>query len=351
MSDTHPHPQLAPISPEQPCGEDLSFSPEFDQITELRRFDDPTLDQGEWVRDIKLADHLGVQRLCAELLATRSKDLRLGAWMTDAMAHTDGFSGMADGLTLCADLCTLYWEDLHPQADEDGFEQRVGNLIWLTQQLVEAAQTLPLITGRTPEAVFGRRVIEAVRARKGADPDRPNEPTEDDINQALNQTPPEALLTSLHGSEAALRALASLQEVVDAQLGADGPNFAYARDALQDTQRLLNRFAKDRGLLSDGSAESTATDAAVAASGSSELGVARGQPTNRAQALAQLRVVAEFFRRTEPHSPVAYLADKAAQWGEVPLHEWLRSVMKDQGALSHIEELLGIQAPPPGTNN
>jgi len=52
--------------------------------------------------------------------------------------------------------------------------------------------------------------------------------------------------------------------------------------------------------------------------------------------------VAEFFRRTEPHSPVAYLADKAAHWGEQPLHVWLRSVIKDEASFAHIEELLGV---------
>ena len=60
----------------------------------------------------------------------------------------------------------------------------------------------------------------------------------------------------------------------------------------------------------------------------------------------QLRAVAEFFRRTEPHSPVAYLADKAAQWGEVPLYQWLRSVLKDPTSLAQIEELLGVEPPP-----
>lgn len=62
----------------------------------------------------------------------------------------------------------------------------------------------------------------------------------------------------------------------------------------------------------------------------------------RAQAIAQLRAVAEFFRHTEPHSPVAYLADRAARWGEMSLHEWLRTVVKEQGTLSQIEELLGV---------
>ena len=56
-----------------------------------------------------------------------------------------------------------------------------------------------------------------------------------------------------------------------------------------------------------------------------------------------LLLVAEFFRRTEPHSPVAYLADKAASWGEQPLHVWLKTVVKDAGALAHVDELLGIE--------
>jgi type VI secretion system protein ImpA len=69
---------------------------------------------------------------------------------------------------------------------------------------------------------------------------------------------------------------------------------------------------------------------------------AGGPPQSRAQALARLREVAEFFRRTEPHSPVAYLAEKAAHWGEQPLHVWLRSVVKDEASFAHIEEMLGV---------
>jgi len=68
-----------------------------------------------------------------------------------------------------------------------------------------------------------------------------------------------------------------------------------------------------------------------------------GPMQSRAHALAQLRAVADFFRRTEPHSPVAYLADKAAHWGEQPLHVWLRAVVKDDAAFAQFEDLLGLQ--------
>jgi type VI secretion system protein ImpA len=73
--------------------------------------------------------------------------------------------------------------------------------------------------------------------------------------------------------------------------------------------------------------------------------VASGPIQTRTQALAQLRLVAEFFRRTEPHSPVAYLADKAAKWGEQPLHLWLRAVVKDEATLGRLEEMLGVEKP------
>ena len=72
-------------------------------------------------------------------------------------------------------------------------------------------------------------------------------------------------------------------------------------------------------------------------------GVAPGGFTSRTQALQQLERVAEYFRHAEPHSPVAYLASKAAHWGNMPLHEWLRAVVKDGASLGHIEELLGLQ--------
>ena len=108
----------------------------------------------------------------------------------------------------------------------------------------------------------------------------------------------------------------------------------------------IARFAADTGLRSVAPAEIAVADentAAVAAQlseqGSPVAAPVQHQGTirTRAEGIAQLRAVAEFFRRTEPHSPVAHLADKAAQWGEMPLHAWLKTVIKDNAA-----RLLGL---------
>ena len=55
---------------------------------------------------------------------------------------------------------------------------------------------------------------------------------------------------------------------------------------------------------------------------------------------------AEFFRQTEPHSPVSYLVQRAITWGQMPLETWLTEVIKDTAVLDGIRETLGIR---PGT--
>jgi predicted nucleic-acid-binding protein len=79
-----------------PCGPDMVFSPEFDQLNELRRQDDPTLDQGEWVTELKRADWSAAAKLAEELLSHRTKDLRLAAWWAEAASHVHGFEGLAE---------------------------------------------------------------------------------------------------------------------------------------------------------------------------------------------------------------------------------------------------------------
>ena len=71
------------ISEDQPSGDDLSFSAEFDRIQEARREDDPTMDYGEWQITLKQADWNEVISSCTQLLQTRSKDLRLAGWISE----------------------------------------------------------------------------------------------------------------------------------------------------------------------------------------------------------------------------------------------------------------------------
>ena len=137
---------------------------------------------------------------------------------------------------------------------------------------------------------------------------------------------------------------------MDTKLGGDSPSFSPLKDALDTIHKTVGRYGADVGLKVMGLG---------LASEPVEPQILRMQPlmpqtvntanmalevtiSSREQALDQLRKIAEFFRATEPHSPVAYLADKAASWGDLPLHSWLKTVVKDPNSLAFVEEMLGV---------
>lgn len=330
---------LNPIRADQPSGADLAFSPEVDAITLARKFDDPSLDQGEWVTDLKEADWDFVVKRCAALLENKSKDLRLAVWLAEAGAKKYRMRGLAEGLRVIAGLFEQYWDlGLFPEADGDDHDQRIGNLGWILARIPALLREMPITDGN------GSRysLVDFEMARKN--PHNPDlKLTDLDSAKRANTTK----FRSEFSADAAylLDAILQLEKAADDRLGQDSPGFASAREAVKTMLHLMP----------------TTTSAPAAGSApvthetiSNDQGmphipappVYAGPPGaihTRGDAIAQLRAVAEFFRRTEPHSPVSYFADKAANAGEQDLHEWLRSVVKDPSSLSHIEELLGVK--------
>lgn len=341
---------LQPISAHSPCGEDLSFSPEFDRIQEARREDDPTIDYGEWQSTLKQADWDEVVRCCTELLQEQSKDLRLAAWLTEGLVQTAGFGGLADGIETIACLLDHFGKDIHPQAEGDDQEQRIGTLSWYVGRMSQLVRQVPLT--RSVMGQFSLNDYESARLlqlqlERNADQITQTEDkiTLERFSAAAAKTDKQFYATGIDDAERCLAMLGALMKVCDQLFGVDGPSFSPLEKSLDAVQTRLQAIASDFGLMANANAEAgheVAVDEAKPMLGD-ELSYVRGPIKTRAQALESLREVATFFRNTEPHSPVAYLADKAARWGMMPLHTWLRAVVKDNGTLSHIEELLGLE--------
>jgi len=314
---------LAPVSADKPCGDDLAFSSEIDAIVRARQADDPSLEQGAWVTELKEADWKFVGRECVRLIEQRSKDLQLAVWLAEASVQTAGVRALADSLLLIAMLCERYWDGLHPLPDEDGVERRIGNLSWLAARIAPWLRAVPLTDGADGHA---QRDFDAARMQGGDSLAK--------LEGARQRTSQTFYANLMRECEHCAGALDRLEKSVDAVVGADGPSFSAARSGLEGLVLFIKPALKEAVPVPG------AADVVVAAPAQSP--VAGGPLQSRAQALAQLRAVADYFRRTEPHSPVAYLADKAAHWGEQPLHVWLRSVVKDDAAFAQIEEMLGV---------
>lgn len=382
---------LLPITDSMPAGQDLLFSNDFDVIQEARRFEDPSLDQGEWVTDVKEADWDLVVGRSTALLSTQTKDLRLAVWLTEAWGIKDGLPGLAQGYALLDGLCSLYWDSFHPLPEDGDQDYRLGNVGWLSGRVAELLRGIPLTNGGagrygTLDWEVATSLVQAVkRDPNNADDILRGKITIDVFDAARRATKPSFYTQVLRELAAFERAFKGLEATLDAKAGDDAPSFRQVKEAYDTVRRLVERFAKDAGIDPAGALEGTSADggassqpapSATSTTGAYErvepqfdltendsmgqLSVVPGGPTSgstpptfsggaagpivsRAQAIARLREIAAFFRRTEPHSPAAYMAEKAAVWADMPLHEWLNAVVKDGASLEQLNDMLGVK--------
>ncbi len=350
-----------------PCGEDLIFSADFDEIQEARRFDDPSISQGEWVTDVKEADWQGVTRLSKNILANKSKDLRVACWLIEAQCKIDGLSGLADGYDLLGQLCEAFWNDIHPQPEDGDFEQRVGALDWLANQTPRLLREVPLTrSGKGNFSLIDHESARATAKQLERNPGQAEEITRNAqvslevFEAATKDTPKTFFAEGLRNAERARGVIKKVQALLDSRMSEHSPAFGQTFDTLEDISHFFQRHSGTQGKqtpapsagihASPQDVAGTSNNGRIEPSFGEVIEVAGGPIRSREQAIRQLQEIAAFFRRTEPHSPVAYLAEKAAKWGTMPLHEWLRTVVKDDSALLRMEELLGVEAAPGDTN-
>lgn len=350
-------PLLAPIAADRPSGDWL---PDVHSAIEQARRADDDLPQGDWKRDTKSADWRGVVKIATEALATRTKDLKTGAFLVEALTKQHGLAGVRDGLRLLRELQEQFWESLHPQIEEDGdLEGRIAPFEWLNSKLPTSIKEIGVTRSREG-TVYSLLQWEESRALENLGRQNPDALQEaigegkigvEQVDKAVTLTPRafyEGLTADLDG---AWEELQTLDRVNDEKFGRDAPGLVEVKKALEECRDVVGPIVKRKRELepdavpaADNAAAQAEDGAGSAASG--PLGPI--EPVNRGDALRRLNAVAAFFRRTEPHSPVAYLVERAANWGQMPLEQWLREVIHDETALGHVRETLGLTGPADG---
>jgi type VI secretion system protein ImpA len=118
-------------------------------------------------------------------------------------------------------------------------------------------------------------------------------------------------------------------------------------DAIRDlVKKLLQEKRQAEPTEEELAAGTETTEETVSESGQviSVTGVAgtSGPIKSRQDALKRLSEVAEFFRKTEPHSPVSHLVSRSVKWGNMSLENLLQELIKDESVLGQIRETLGF---------
>lgn len=347
---------LKPISSDKPAGDDVREGKSYGILKEARR-EEEALVQGDWKRDIKAADWPKVVQTATKILTTESKDLQVAVWLTEGVVKRNGFAGLRDGLKVLRGLHDQFWDSMYPLVEDGDVEFRSGKIEALIQKLPVALKMVPIIkpqggTHYSYSAYEESRQVENLK-RGGAQ-------TQDALAEALAEgkvdgekfdkavagVPLNHCSNLLEDLVQAQEELELFNHILDGKYKDAAPSVRQIGQVIGDCLTLIDGIVRKKGGVglqrpvqegtADEQQEATTTPSSTGGSGGGIL------PHDRHDAIRRLSAIAEFFRRTEPHSPVSYLVQRAARWGEMPLEEWLQEVIKNEGVLGEVRETLGL---------
>lgn len=359
---------LQPIAGDNPAGKDVRDGKDFDVLKDARRQDD-VLSQGDWKRDAKVADWPKAIQVATKILTGQSKDLQVAVWLVEALVKRHGFAGLRDGLKVLQGLHANFWDGLYPAIEDGDLEYRSGKLDALNKLLPFAVNNVPLVragdgTVYTYVHYKESQDIENLRRAAADDSEKRRQLEEalqegkldgEKFDKAVAGTPLAHCTALLEQLSDCWDVYEQLDQVLDEKYGEVAPSLRAVKDAIGECRFLMNSIVKKKGGVGLDVVEApearngVGAEVVGAAGATATVGTFSGgiEPHDRSEALRRLAAVAEFFRKTEPHSPISYLVQRAARWGEMPLEAWLREVIKDDTVLGGVRETLGIKEESP----
>ena len=317
---------LADLSPESPCGEDLSYDPAF---LELERISQGTPEQqiGDTVIPAEEPNWREVKDKADELWG-RSRDLRVLLYRALADLKLRGLPGLRDGLVLLQGLVDRQWDNLHPRLDPDDNNdptQRLnivaalaappesfGDPMMFQRRVREAPLTDSRQLGR-----FGMRDILVARgeltipAPEGAPPP----PGASVIDGAFDDTPTELLEQVSRAAAESLEAVRGLSKSLDARVGlGNAPSLKSFETLLSSIgKEVQGQIAKKTGgAIPDEGAGPGGNGVAAGPAGAGGSPLSGDIRTGRDVLLA-LDKVSRYYQQAEISSPVPLFIAAARQ--------------------------------------
>jgi type VI secretion system protein ImpA len=361
---------LAPIPGDSPVGPDLRLdtSPQslYQQVRDAREFSRDIEKQIERGMEGYSPDQMKwgkVVELGTKAIAEHSKDFAIAAWLCEALVRQQGFAGLRDGFELARKLAKEYWSGLYPQPVQEEGEEPPSDL---DKRLTRVKPFEGLLVGALAQPILAVEVTGAghtfAQHRAAKDLEKITDKlarqakvdagavTMADFLAAVGETPPEFYKTLFEDLDQCLFEFREFAKILQQKCGKDEKNFdvapptAEVEKTLVACLELTKELGKSRGLFQD--APLPGTDIAVQGDGKGAVqgGLRNGlppQPT-REQAFAVLTELAAFFRRTEPHSPIAHHVEEAVRWGKMDLPTLLSELITDEKMRQQVFTRIGI---------
>lgn len=353
----------APISDAAPTGENLS---EHSLMYDLRSLADtarsaekkwaqvpigpdgkPQVPEG--TQSPPVPNWVPVQKNAIEILRTKSKDMAVCAMLMESLTRIHGFAGIRDGAELICELAESYWGELFPPFDQDEFEAieehptiaAISGLNGLTV-LPFAIDRIPLVKSSPLGPLTGIDYLDAFGTRARV--------SEDLFMTSARAVSENVFDTLYEDAEAALSNYRKMSQLLGEKCreshDAPGPSSSTVEDKLEDSLRRIRhisgRSASETSAVNN---DDPATDVAhsSASGGRSSSPVPVGPLQTRGEAYEMLQKVADFFSKTEPHSPVSTALKRIVAWRNLSFPELMKELVDNSDARRDLFRLTGFK--------
>ena len=343
---------IAPVG-ENTVGDSVRHNGVYFNIKKARQADDPTLPQGVWRHELKIADWHEVQNIALDALCTKSKDLQLCVWLFESSVHLNRFAGVAPAATLLRQLCEKYWDNMHPQMVDGDLEYRTNPINWINEKITPRLRLFDI----TDTVLDGREYnwddwenglrYEQLRLQRKHSGDWGG-PSPKAFKQRLAATHVTALKHLAQALHDGVVALAELQHWLDEKCAEQSPSLSDMSGLLKNIFAVIEDEMQRRGIRFAASADEqggddSPEDSTPPPAGGGERGGGAGLTLqSREDAFVMLRRAAEYLMQDDPHSPVPYLVNTACEWGEKSAPDLYQELFLKQGGQLNIFEIMGL---------
>ncbi len=233
-------------------------------------------------------DWSDVARDATAILGGKSKDLLVAVYLARGLYGSRDLDGLSDGLTVLRDLLATFWEDMFPQVSR--LRARRSALQWLSDNL-------------------GAHLAEA-----GGDP---------------------------AAMKSCVALIDAIEEFCKDRFEGEDSGLVGLRAGLHAA---MERGSVETGSPSDAGAEAQSEQPQT---GGAAMNMIRPGPTaSRDEAFRQLNALADFFARTEPHSPLSMVLRRVSKWQGLSFQEVYQDLLLNSPeAQNAIWQALGMKNP------
>ena len=358
MSDTDLAHLLQPISEDAPCGEDLEYDPEYQEMERAAQGKPETQ-----FSEAAPPDWRDVQKRALKILQ-RTHDLRPLVLLARSALKQNNWVLFGNCIELMPHWLEYYWDQVHPQIDpsDQDPEFRVNSIATLSQEatqfnddtFIRDVRETPLVSSASI-GQFSLRDYEIAHGKLQVNLPKDEEPpTEASISAAFADCPSEQIQNTASAITIASDSIHKIDAILTDKLGASqAPDLSAILRELDHANTVVQEALEARGLGVNADSNDSApaendvpeeapTDMSAASStttSSASNQSLSGSINSRADVVRALDMICDYYRRNEPSSPIPLLLERAKRLASKSFFEILQDLAP--GAIPELDALRG----------